>query len=140
MGYHTLETRHRVINLYLEGIVTQVEASEEIGVSISSFKRWFGRYRQGDVSLAVADGKGRSSKVDEQGKEFIKNLVLANPSITLAELSKAYYKKRKVIAGRSVISRVLQNLNLRHKKLSIQASEQDNEDVKKKRKILRRNK
>ncbi len=139
MSYHTLETRHRAINLYLEGTMTQVDACEEIGVSISSFKRWLSRYRKGDASLAVASGKGRVSKVDDKGKQFIKKLVLANPSITLAELSKAYYKRNKVIAGRSVISRVLHNLNLRHKKLSIQAAEQDTDAVKKKETILKTN-
>lgn len=49
------------------------------------------------------------------------------------EISKIYYKKKKVVAGRSVISRVLHRLNLRHKKLSIYAAEQDHEEVKKKR-------
>lgn len=56
-----------------------------------------------------------------------------NSSITLAELSEKLYKHDKIIAGRSVISRALNELNLRYKKLSLQAVEKHGPEVLKKK-------
>ena len=131
MGYHTLETRQRVIELYLEGSLTQLDACEEIGVSLSSFKRWISRYRRGELLVPIIAGKGRPRKIDNSGELLIQNLIESNPSITLFEISHAIYKKNKIVAGRSVISRVLQKLNLRYKKLSISAAEKNTPEVKK---------
>ena len=44
-----------------------------------------------------------------------------------------FYKKKKIKAGRSILSRACQKLNLRRKKLSKYASEQEREEIKKKR-------
>ena len=133
MSYYDINFRQRVLEYYLESDLTQQEVCDIFDISISSFKRWLSRHKSGQNLYPLSEGKGRPFKVDEKGEAFIKDLVIKNPSITLSELSAAYYKKRKVIAGRSVISRVLQRLNLRHKKLSVHAVEKQNPEVKKKR-------
>lgn len=132
MGYYDINFRQRVLEYYLEEESTQQEVCDIFDISLSSFKRWLCRYRKGEGLYPLSEGKGRPFKVDEKGEKLIKALVESNPSITLEEISKIYYKKKKVVAGRSVISRVLHRLNLRHKKLSIYAAEQDHEEVKKK--------
>ena len=133
MSYYDINFRQRVLEYYLDENLTQQEVCDIFDISISSFKRWLSRYKNGQTLYPLSEGKGRPFKVDEKGESFIKDLVAKNPSITLAEISEAYYKRRKVVAGRSVISRVLQKLNLRHKKLSVHAIEKENTAVKKKR-------
>jgi hypothetical protein len=62
---------------------------------------------------------------------MIKEIIRARPTTTLGELSEVYYKKRKIRAGKSILSRACLKLDLRRKKLSSYAAERDRYDVKK---------
>jgi hypothetical protein len=76
----------------------------------------------GDLSLKV-EGKSRPGKIDESGYKLLKEIIQKQPTITLEELAKVFYKKKKIKAGRSILSRACQKLALRHKKLSRYAAE-----------------
>lgn len=132
---YSLEIRKRAILAYEKGESTQEEVSNIFGISLSSFKRWLQKERNGE-SLLPDNSGGRPAKISKDGLETLKELVAENPSITLEDLSIKYKKIHRVIVGRSILSRALKKLNLRYKKLSISSVEKDNDMVKKKEKNI----
>ena len=54
----------------------------------------------------------------------------------MSELSEVYYEKYKLLAGKSVLSRELQRLKLRYKKLSVRSAEKSSYDVQKKEEYM----
>lgn len=130
---YSIDLRIKIVDAYERGeFNSQSDLSEFFGVSLSTLKRWLRRKRVGDNLKPKIEGKGRPSKIDERGFATIKILVEKNPNMTLGELSEAYYKKHHVKVGTSILFRALKNLNFSHKKISVRASEKDNEEVKKK--------
>lgn len=129
--------RQKAIEQYEKGIFTQEEIAVNLGIHVSTFKRWLSRGRSGkSLEPIVGANQGRPGKIAEDGLETIEKLVKENPSITLEELSLAYKKIHDINVGRSILSRALQKLNLRRKKLSLQASEKNSEEVKKNEKNI----
>jgi transposase len=132
---YSLEIRNRALKAYKSGKKTQEEISDLFGISLSSFKRWLQKDRDGQSLIPDTSG-GRPAKVNEEGLNTLKNLVMENPSITLDDLSIQYKKIHKIVVGRSILSRALKKLNLRYKKLSISSTAKDTEVVKKKEKTI----
>lgn len=129
--------RQKAIEQYQNGILTQEEIASALGIHLSTFKRWLVRDRLGKGLQPIkGENQGRPAKIDNEGLQSIEKLVQDNPSITLEELSEAFKKLHGIDAGRSILSRALKKLNLRLKKLSIQASEKNTEEVKKRKKYL----
>lgn len=133
MAYH-IELRTKAIQAYEEGEGSQEEIASLLQISLSTFKRWLAMSRKGQPLQPMTGNCGRPKKIDDVGEATIQSLIRNNPSITLSELSAAYYKKHKTIVGRSVLSRTLQKLNLRYKKLSIKSVEKQTDEIQKKRK------
>jgi transposase len=133
---YSLDLRLKALSSYSEGFKTQQEVSDDFQINLSTFKRWLKRHRDGDSLAPITDGKGRPRLLDDKSMSFIKAEVKKNTSITLAELSDKLYRARKVVAGNAVLCRALQELNLRHKKLTIHASEKQSDEVKKKHKNI----
>ena len=129
-----IELRTKVITAYEEGEESQEEIADLFQISKSAFKRWFRKKKNGEDLRPQPTRPGRPKAVDESGLKFIQKIVEKNPSITLGELSEAYYKKYHLSVGSSVLSRELQKLKLRYKKLSIKSIEKDSDDVQKKKK------
>lgn len=137
---YSVDLRERVLSCYDSGEHTQDDVADLFEIGVASLKRWLSRKRKGEDLGTRAKNSGRKNKINEFGLETIKELVKNNPSITLGELSEIYFKKHNVYVGNSVLSRALKKINLRYKKLSVQAVEKESEVVKKKRRILIRNK
>ena len=133
MAYH-IELRTKAIQAYEEGEGSQEEIASLLQISLSTLKRWLAMSRKGHPLQPMTENCGRPKKIDDAGEATIQSLVINNPSITLSELSAAYYKRHKVIVSRSVLSRTLQALNLRYKKLSIKSIEKQTDEIQKKRK------
>ena len=130
---YSLDLRERIVASYQSGNFTQIELADYYELSLSTIKRYLKQYRETGLLTTKTDKiTGRPSLVDDEGLETIEKLIKANPSITLADLSKEYFKKHHSVAGRSVLSRACQKLNLRRKKLSTYAQERERDDVKKK--------
>jgi transposase len=136
---YSLDLRKEVVACYESGGISQSKLASLFGIGENTVKRYLKLAREkGDLS-PLLEGKGRPAIIDANGFETIKQLVKENPSITLKELSTQYYKKHKRHAGRSVLSRACQKLKLFRKKLSIYAAERDRDEVKKKRRLPKRN-
>lgn len=133
---YSLDLREKVIGKYNNGNITQEEVSNIFQIGLSTIKRWLKKYREtGDLNPNY-EKQGRPARIDERGLKTISNAIKINNTITLKYLSNIYFKKHKVIVGKSVLSRVLAKLNLRRKKLSVYSPEKDNPENKKKDQII----
>lgn len=128
---YSLDLREKVIDVYKTEEITQIELAERFNISLSSVKRYIRLSEISDDLSPKTEGKGRPGKIDESGYELIKQLIEERPTITLQDLSKVFYKKKKIVVGRSILSRACQKLLLKSKKLSRYADEQNRSDVKK---------
>ena len=128
---YSIDLRKKIVWAYQDENTSYSKVAKSFKVSVNSVKRYVKQYREdGDLSPKKGN-QGRPSKIDEMGYETIQKIIQNKPTITLAELSELYYKKRKIKAGRSILSRACLKLNLRRKKLSRYAAERDRDDVKK---------
>lgn len=128
---YSIDLRKKIVDTYLKGNTSLSKVAQKFEINISSVYRYIKLYREeGDLSPKKGN-KGRPGKIDEIGYETIKEIIRARPTTTLGELADLYYKKRKVHAGRSILSRACLKLDLRRKKLSRYATERDRDDVKK---------
>lgn len=136
---YSLELRIKALEAYESREGTQEEVANYFQISLSTFKRWLNKKILGQSLGSTTDGKGRPKKLNAEHIDLIKQLIANEPSITLGELSDKIYSHYKVTAGRSVISRALEKLNLRYKKLSLQAIEKNTPEVRKKKNYILKN-
>jgi transposase len=109
------DLRRRVVEAVDDG-ATIPESAEQCGVSISSVVRFLKLYRdKGSVSAAKFGGYKKF--VLAAHEELVRRLIEEQPDITLAELE-ARLAKKKVLVGKSSISRFLIHLKLPFKKKS----------------------
>lgn len=132
---YSVDLRKKVIESYKSDDLSQVDIAKNFKISESSVKRYLSLARSEEDLTPKTEGKGRPRSIDEAGDALLKEIIEANPSITLADLSKVFYKKSKIKAGRSVLSRACQRIEMNHKKLSAYAAEQEREDIKKNAKL-----
>lgn len=131
---YSLDLREKAINAYETSVHSQQTTAQLFGISITTFKKWLKKKRMGENLAPCSTRSGRPKKITAAGANTINRLVESNPSITLNELSKAYYKKYKVKLSVSMLCRELKELNLRYKKLSLCAAEKEREEILKKKK------
>jgi len=136
MAYYSTDLRQKALNAYASGFGTQQEVCQYFQISLSSFKRWLQRQRAGLSLEAIIEGKGRKPTLGPKHLKAIEQAFHHNNSITLRELSVLMASRYKLTVGNAVLCRALQQLNLRHKKLTIQATEKDFPEVKKKESII----
>jgi transposase len=128
---YSVDLRKKIIESYKTDNITQADLAQRFKISESSVKRYLVLDRKKSDLTPKTEGKGRPRSIDESGDALLKEIIEANPTITLADLSKAFYKKSKIKVGRSVLSRACQRIEMHHKKLSPYAAEQERDDVKK---------
>lgn len=124
---YSLELREKALNAYKQGQGSQETIAKLFTIGTSTFKRWIKKLNQGEDLSPPSTRSGRPKKISSSGVQTIKTLVDANPSITLKELSEAYYKKHQVKVSISMLCRELKLLNLSYKKLSLYAVEKESE-------------
>ena len=122
--------RERAIKLYRTSNLTQEKVCEIFSIGTTALKKWLRRDESGESLEPLSRNAGRRCKITESGLEIIKSSIEVNACLTLAELSDIYYKKHKIKVGNAVMSRALNKLNLRHKKLSISSPSKENDGVK----------
>jgi len=107
------DLRKRVIEA-IDGGATIPEAAEQCGVSISSVVRFL-RLSRDTGSISAAKFGGYKVFALAAHEELIRSLIEEQPDITLAELE-ARLAKKKILVGKSSISRFLNHLKLSFKK------------------------
>jgi putative transposase len=109
------DLRRRVVET-INGEATIPDAAEQCGVSISSVVRFL-RLHRDTGSVGGAKFGGYKKFVLAAHEELVRSLIKEQPDITLAELETRLAKK-KVLVGKSSISRFLHHLKLPFKKKS----------------------
>lgn len=128
---YSVDLRQKVIASYKTGNISLLQVANNFGISLSSVKRYIKLDREKKDLSPNKGNKGRPGKIDEVGYKTIRKLIEVNPTITLGDLSESYYRKRKVLVGKSVLSRACLKLKLNRKKLSNYAAERERDDIKK---------
>ena len=107
------DLRKRVVEV-IEGGATIPEAAEQCGVSISSVVRFLKLYRE-TGSVGSAKFGGYKDFTLAAHEDLVRQLVAEQPDLTLGELG-AVLAKKKIMVGKSSISRFLHHLKLTFKK------------------------
>ncbi len=131
---YPVEMRKKAVNAYLEGKGTQEKIADIFGISVSTLRRYLVRYAsEGDV--APKSYPGRLPTLDEEDLEWVKRQVAAKPDIELKELCVLLSQQSGKTVSVPTMCRACQQLDLRRKKKSYYAAEQDRDEVKKSGKI-----
>jgi transposase len=130
---YSLDLRRKAVLAYENGEGIHEEIAERFSIGLTAFREWLVLRREtGEVKPKEWIYRGRKTIIDDKGLLFIKEVVENKRDILIADIRKAYKKQFKINVGQSMVSRALDHLNLRRKKKSHYAQEQEREDIKKK--------
>jgi len=133
---YSLDLRQKALLAYENGEGTQGEIAERFSIGLRTVQEWLTlKNETGNVEPKKHIYRGKKPIIGEKGSLFVKGLVEKKPDILIAEIQASYKKKFKVVVAQSMVSRALKKLDLRRKKKSKYAQEQEREDVKKNGKI-----
>jgi transposase len=129
---YSLDLRRKAVSAYETGEGTQEEIAKRFSIGLRTFQEWLTlKSETGDVEPKIHIYRGKKPIIGEKGSLFVKGLVENKPDILITEIRTSYKKKFKVEVAQSMVSRALNKLNLRRKKKSEYAQEQERADVKK---------
>jgi len=129
---YSLDLRQKAVSAYENGEGTQAEISERFSIGLRTFQAWLALKKEtGNLEPKEYIYCGRKPVIGEKGSLFVKKLIEKKPDILISEIRTSYKNKFNIEVAQSMVSRALEKLNLRRKKKSIYAHEQEREDVKK---------
>jgi transposase len=134
---YSVDLRVRAVTAYRNSEGTQAEVAEIFAISLSSLRGYLQLVEKtGDLAPKQGYKRGPYSVIDDEGLQTVAALVQEVPDATLAELCTSYQKRHQKSVSLSMMHRALNKLNLRRKKKSLYAQEQEREDVKKSVKLI----
>lgn len=127
---YSVDLRERIVEAYRDAGLTADEVAKQYRVGQKTV------YRYAEMDAETGDltpGKppGRTPTVGENEYPVIKELVRNKPHIELEELCEEVGKATGKWVGVSAMCKICKKLNLKRKKLSVFAQEQEREDIKK---------
>jgi len=129
---YSLDLRRKAVSACEREDATQQDIAEQFGIGYRTLKEWlFLKKTTGDVKPKEHVHHGPLPVINDRGLIFIKQLVESKPDILISEIRELYAKKFKVTILQSMVSNAFKKLNLRRKKKSNYAFEQERDDVKK---------
>lgn len=129
---YSLDLRRKAVLACEEGEGTQQEIAQQFGIGVRTLKEWiFIKKETGDIHPKKHIHRGQLPVIGDKELIFIKQIVEKKPDILILNIQELYAIKFNVEVAQSMISRALKKLNLRRKKKSEYAMEQDRDDVKK---------
>ena len=133
---YSLDLRKKAVAAYENEEGTQEEISMRFSIGLRTFQEWLVLKKMtGNLDPKKNIDRGKKPIIDEKGLAFIQKLIAKKPDILIDEIRRLYQKKFDKTVAQSMVSRAFKKLNLRRKKKSEYAQEQEREDVKKKEKI-----
>ena|SRR3990167_4493386 len=133
---YSLDLRRKAVLAYEEGEGTQEEIAERFCIGLRTLQAWLAlKEKTGDIKPKAYIYCGRKPIIDEDGLAFIESLIQDKPDQLISEIRRLYKTKFKVKVAQSMVSRALKQLNLRRKKKSRTAQEQERPDIKKKERV-----
>jgi transposase len=114
-GY-SIDLRTRVVNM-VEAGESRREAARLLDIGASTAIRWFERWT-GTGSVAAKSGTGHCRSPLEAHKQWLLDLVAAEPDLTLDEIRKRLAREKKLKIGRSSVGRFFERHKITYKKNS----------------------
>lgn len=112
----SIDLRQRIIDIYIDGGISQRQLAERFQVSLSSVQRLLKRWRQGEGIAPKGHGGGNPPLLNSDQLGRVKTLIEANNDATLAELQVLVNDQEDVWVSRSTMGRMTQTLGLTRKK------------------------
>lgn len=109
------DLRERVVGAYLSGLGTYGEVGDRFSVGEATVNRWVNRFRRTRSVSPDPMGGDRHSKLDEAGRDLVRQLVEEQPDITRQELV-AELATHDLPVSTSCVQRALEALELTRKK------------------------
>lgn len=128
MKAYSLDLRQKIIETYENEPISQRQIAERFRVAQSVVTRLLKQYRE-TGQLAPKPRPGRPRTLSPEQLQAVKDLVSANPDITLGELCQALDEQSGVSVSESTMCRVMKRLNLTSKKKALHPSEKASERV-----------
>ena len=133
---YSTDLRSRAVAAYENGEGSQQEIADRFLIGLRILQEWLDlKSMTGSIEPKEHDHRGRLTVINEKGLSFISALIAEKPDILITDIRQRYQKKFKVNVTQSMVSRAFIKLNIRRKKKSVYAQEQEREDVKKNEKI-----
>jgi transposase len=110
------ELRQSIVQAVQMQAVSQERLAQMLGVSVSSIKRVWQRWRQTGSSQALPPAGGKKPKLSPAQCEQVSQHVQADADVTLQELQRWLAATQTVRLSLSTLSRLLTKLNLPRKK------------------------
>lgn len=107
-----LSVRRKAVAAYERGDGNYQEIAEQFGVSATSLKRWYARWKQtGDISPRPRPG--RRPMLSDDDRELIRDLIQQQPHITKPQLQLLLTQRIQKTPSLATIQRTLRDLGLR---------------------------
>jgi transposase len=129
---YSQDLRAKIFEFYENNSFTQAEVAEQFGINISTFKRILKKYREDGTFEIKPYSNGRPPTIGNKDIILIEKFVLKTKDATLEEIRQYYLRKTQIEVSIPTIFRLLNKLDLRRKKKSNYAQEQERDDIKKK--------
>jgi transposase len=111
----SVEVRERVVSAHKAGKGSYAELAELFQVGAASVSRWL-RLARESGTLVPKPVPGKTPKLDERGRQLLRQLVKEDSDATLSELSERLFTRHKVKLSPSTIHKVLDKMDISRKK------------------------
>jgi putative transposase len=128
------ELREAIVGAYNRSESTIAETAILFGISERTVNKYL-RLERENGDLTPGKSTGRPGKITDVHDKTILKIVKSSPDKTLSEYCDEFYERTGIIVGTTIMFRAFEKLNIRRKKKSYYASEQDRPDVKKKTRL-----
>lgn len=116
MKAYSLDLRQKIVDIYLEGGISQRQLAKRFKVALSFVEKLLKQHREtGSVAPKVRTQQ-TPTKLNEQQLNVLQEIVEANNDATLSEIRSSLEEKTGVLIGRSTVDRMLQMMSIRVKK------------------------
>lgn len=112
----SIDLRERIVQAYKMGMGTYAVVAKTFSVGVASVSRLLSQKRNNGSLEPKAHGGGREHKLSEGGLAVLKDMIVKQPDITIAELSEALSSSLSTSISTSVVSRGIQRLGYTRKK------------------------
>jgi transposase len=116
MKAYSIDLRQKIIDTYQAGDISQRQLAERFRVALSFIEKLLKQYRETGSITPKTRTEQTPTKLNSDQLTKLEELVIANNDATLAELREKLKEATGVLIGRSTVDRMLQKLNLTHKK------------------------
>jgi transposase len=110
------QLRRSIVQAVQTHQVSQTRLGQMLGVSVSSIKRIWQRWRQTGNSQLLAHAGGQRPRLTDQQREQVRQYVLADTDATLREVQRWLAATHHIRLSLPALSRFLTKLNLPRKK------------------------